>query len=71
MENWEEVLSSIPRGSVCGPIVFVILDLPDDIDSQVKIFTDDTKLFNAIHSEEDSTAAEEFEQFMWLVRQVA
>ena len=49
------MLSGIPQGSVLGPILFVIFinDLPD-IEGQVKIFVDDTKLFKAIHSEEDS-----------------
>ena len=53
---WEEVLSGIPQGSVLGPILFIIFinDLPDVVEGQVKIFADDTKLFKAIHSEEDS-----------------
>ena len=53
---WEEVLSGIPQGSMLGPILFVIFinDLPDVVEGQVKIFADDTKLFKAIHSEEDS-----------------
>lgn len=53
--SWEEVTSGIPQGSVLGPILFVIFinDLPDSVDGHVKIFADDTKLFNCIHGDED------------------
>ena len=46
----KEVISGIPQGSVLGPILFIIYinDLPEVVKSNVKIFADDTKLFNAI-----------------------
>ena len=54
--TWADVVSGIPQGSVLGPILFLIFidDLPDSIEGLVKIFADDTKVFSAIHDEEDS-----------------
>jgi len=51
-----DMLSGIPQGSVLGPILFVLFinDLPDVVTSTVKIFTDDTKLFQAVRSTSDS-----------------
>ena len=47
-----KVTSGIPQGSVLGPILFImyINDLPNAINSYVKIFADDTKLFNSVIS---------------------
>ncbi|XP_076435943.1 uncharacterized protein LOC143275602 [Babylonia areolata] len=41
------VTSGIPQGSVLGPLLFVIYinDLPRQVQSEVRIFADDTKLF--------------------------
>ena len=53
--TWADVISGIPQGSVLGPILFVIFinDLPDAVDSYVKIFADDTKIFTHIKTRED------------------
>ena len=50
------VISGIPQGSVLGPILFVLYinDLPDNINSNVYLFADDTKLFFKIKSPEDA-----------------
>ena len=49
--DWESVVSGIPQGSVLGPSLFTIFinDIPNDITSNVKIFADDTKLYNSAH----------------------
>ena len=49
------VLSGVPQGSVLGPILFLIFinDLPDNIKSSVRLFTDDCVLYRNIHSLQD------------------
>ena len=50
--------SGVPQGSVLGPLLFLLYvnDLPDVVSSNVKMFTDDTKLFSGISSEGDARA---------------
>ena len=49
------VLSSVPQGSVLGPILFLIFinDLPDNIRSSVCLFVDDCVLYKNIYSIQD------------------
>ena len=56
MSDIEYVTSGIPQGSVLGPTLFVIfiIDLPDTIKTYIKIFADDTKIFNAIKNSDDT-----------------
>ncbi len=53
--TWEDMSSGVPQGSVLGPILFVIYinDLPDAVDSQIKMFADDTKIYRRIDSNTD------------------
>jgi hypothetical protein len=56
--NEAPVVSGIPQGSYIGPILFVLYinDLPRHAQSQVRIFADDTKLFNKSDDTEARTA---------------
>ena len=48
--TWEEVLAGVPQGSILGPLLFLIFitDLPDGLQSNAKIFVDDTSLFSVM-----------------------
>ena len=46
--SWKDVLSGVPQGSILGPILFILYinDLPEVVNSIVKIFGDETKIYN-------------------------
>ena len=51
ISEWVEVSSGVPQGSIIGPILFVLYinDLPDSLESMVKIFADDSKLLSKVN----------------------
>ena len=55
LSSWQDVTSGIPQGSVLGPILFTIFinDMPDQVESFMKLFADDAKIFKAIESFDD------------------
>jgi ribonucleases P/MRP protein subunit RPP40 len=50
------VTSSVPQGSVLGPLLFTIFikDLPDKIKNECRLYADDSKLIGVIEKEEDA-----------------
>ena len=54
--EWIRVLSGVPQGSVLGPLLFLLFvnELPKWIQTNMKMFADDTKLWNMVSSVSDS-----------------
>jgi len=55
--SWHDVLSRIPRGSILGPLLFIIYinDLPEvcnNLHTKLYIYADDIKLYRHICSRE-------------------
>ena len=61
LSGWVNAKSGIPQGSVLGPTLFVIFinDLPNTIKNCCKLFADDTKLYRAIKTEEDTVSLQD------------
>ena len=51
------VLSDVPQGTILGPLLFIcyINDLPNNIKSEIRIYADDTLVYNCINTIEDCT----------------
>ena len=49
--RWSSVLTGVPQGSILGPLLFLICInyLPDNLQSTVKLFADDTSLFSTVY----------------------
>ena len=54
--SWRPVLAGAPQGSILGPILFLVYinDLPNEIKSSVKLFSDDTSLFTIVKDKNES-----------------
>ena len=53
--DWCHVSSVIPQGTVIGPLLFLtfINDLPDSIQSNIRLFADDCLIYRSISNAED------------------
>ena len=48
--SWRPVLAAMLKGSILGPLFFLVYikELPNDLNSNVKLFDDDTSLFTIV-----------------------
>ena len=61
--SWHDVISSVPQGSVLGPILFVIyINILIGVvqHSDLFLFPDDNKLFKIIFNKEDTITAKRY-----------
>ena len=49
--SWANVGAGVCQDSVLGPLLFLIYinDLPENLSTNVKLFTDDTSLFSVVY----------------------
>ena len=66
--QWASISAGVPQGSVLGPLFFLVYinDLVENVDSDVKMFADDTSLFSVVCDE--ATTAQQLHRDLERVR---
>ena len=61
LSNTAEVLSGVPQGTVLGPTLFLIFinDLPQSVNSSVRLFADDCVLYREIRCRQDTVTLQQ------------
>ena len=66
------VTSSVPQGSVLGPVLFTLFvnDIPSMVSNPTFMFADDTKIFHCVGSNDDHSALQNDLNLLyeWLVQ---
>ena len=57
--EWIEVLSGVPQGSILRPLLFLLYanELPKIVNSSIKTFADDTKIWKKIQNNQKDIEA--------------
>ena len=68
MSKWYPVDSGVPQGSVLGPLLLILYvnDIPDLVNSKVKIFADDIKIYTQITSFSDALSFQNDLDKLWM-----